>query len=86
MDEHYSGFPALFPLDLKSQDAVKRWWKQREGKSLRELQTEIVQYAITVERKNGFSTVSEEAATLGPAGVRASENDRNGTAASRPSS
>jgi hypothetical protein len=45
---------------------LRNWWKERSGRTLRELQIEALQWEIEQERKLGFKDKPQEETILGP--------------------
>jgi hypothetical protein len=48
-----------------ARESMQKWWSKRKHMSLRDLQLEFVEWAISSERQRGFMDKEEEAAVLG---------------------
>jgi hypothetical protein len=65
-DETAVARPSYWIFNPRDPASVAKWWRDRSGRTLVELQREGLQRAVDRERKRGFSDLREEAQVLGP--------------------
>ena len=75
------GFFSQFYKDEenKSQNAMRRWWKEHKHLSLREMQIEALRWSIAQERRIGFPDKKDEKSYLQPLLQKLKELDPKGS-------